>query len=210
MKCFHFCSGQKKEEAKTPKPARSSVTGREPRKSNSRDGPDNRADFGGHSRHPNLSERPSNLKVFTLLELKQITRNFSNSAKLGEGGFGCVFKGVIKNSEDPARKIDVAIKQLGKQGQQVQSLTHSPFLTQLFFLCRFSLDACGTVGGYRQFLFTDSYDLRISLCVNGFCDILGYFELVPFQKDGVTIVSGCRFCSLLNADSFMADCRHIN
>lgn len=131
MKCFNFYSGQRKEEAKTPKPARSSVTGREPRKSglrsNSRDGPNNRADFRGHSRHPNLAERPSNLKVFTLLELKQITRNFSNSAKLGEGGFGCVFKGVIKSSEDPARKIDVAIKQLGKQGQQ----GHKEWITEV-------------------------------------------------------------------------------
>lgn len=149
MKCFNFYSGQRKEEAKTPKPARSSITGREPRKSgsrsNSRDGPNNRADFRGHSQHPNLAKRPSNLKVFTLLELKQITRNFSNSAKLGEGGFGCVFKGVIKSSEDPARKIDVAIKQLGKQGQQVQSLTHSPFLIHHFSLYRFCLDACGMV-----------------------------------------------------------------
>lgn len=48
------------------------------------------------------------------------------------------------------------------------------------------------------------------LYVDGFCNILGYFELVPFQKDGVKIVSGGWFCSLLNADPFMVDCRHIN
>lgn len=126
MRCFHFCSGEKKEEPKTRKPnlARPSVAGREPRES----GRESR----GHSRQPNLHERPSNLKVFTLLELKQITRNFSNSAKLGEGGFGCVFKGIIKSSEDPAKKINVAIKQLGKQGPQVNgfSLVHSSFLIQ--------------------------------------------------------------------------------
>ncbi|KAH6797681.1 Protein kinase superfamily protein [Perilla frutescens var. hirtella] len=124
MRCFHFYSGEKKEEPKTPKPssARSLVTGRESRKSgfrsSSQDGLDDRAESREHSRLPNLTERPSNLKVFTLLELRQITKNFSNSAKLGEGGFGCVFKGVMKSSEDPAKKTDVAIKQLGKQGRQ--------------------------------------------------------------------------------------------
>lgn len=115
MKCFHFFNREKKgkendkEEPKTPEPnsRRSSVaTSRK-----------NRVESRGSSNSPNLS---SNLKVFTLSELKQITRNFSNSAKLGEGGFGCVFKGVIKNSDDPSKKTDVAIKQLGKQGRQVK------------------------------------------------------------------------------------------
>ncbi|KAH6798804.1 Protein kinase superfamily protein [Perilla frutescens var. frutescens] len=124
MRCFHFYSGEKKEEPKTQKPssARSLVPGRESRKSgfrsSSQDGLDDRAESREHSRLPNLTERPSNLKVFTLLELRQITKNFSNSAKLGEGGFGCVFKGVMKSSEDPAKKTDVAIKQLGRQGRQ--------------------------------------------------------------------------------------------
>lgn len=125
MRCFHFCSGEGKEEPKARKAnsARPSVASREPRESG--------GESRGQNRRPNLHERPSNLKVFTLLELKQITRNFSNSAKLGEGGFGCVFKGVIKSSDDPGKKINVAIKQLGKQGQQVtqfSGLVHSSFL----------------------------------------------------------------------------------
>ncbi|XP_057805382.1 serine/threonine-protein kinase PCRK2-like [Salvia miltiorrhiza] len=124
MRCFHFYIGERKEEPKTrkPNPARPSVTGREPGESG--------LESSGHSRTPNLHERPSNLKVFTLLELKQITRNFSNSAKLGEGGFGCVFKGVIKSSEDPAKKINAAIKQLGKQGQQ----GHKEWITEVNLL----------------------------------------------------------------------------
>lgn len=128
MKCFYFYYGEKKEEPKTPKPnsVRPSFTGREMRQSgsesNSQDGSETRAESRGHSRFPNFAKRPSNLKVFTLLELKQLTNNFSNSAKLGEGGFGYVFKGVIKSSEDPAKNIDVAVKQLVKRGLQVHSL----------------------------------------------------------------------------------------
>lgn len=119
MKCFHFFGREKRErenEERKPNSRRSSVT------TSHR----SRVEARGNSQSPNLS---SNLKVFTLSELKQITRNFSNSAKLGEGGFGCVFKGVIKNSEDPSKKTDVAIKQLGKQGQQVFFIS---FLTCIF------------------------------------------------------------------------------
>ncbi|KAL0338456.1 UNVERIFIED_CONTAM: Serine/threonine-protein kinase PCRK1 [Sesamum angustifolium] len=74
----------------------------------------------GRSQFPSLSERPSNLKVFTFSELKQATKNFSRTTKLGEGGFGCVFKGIVKISEDPAQKIDVAVKQLGRRGLQAR------------------------------------------------------------------------------------------
>ncbi|RWW31231.1 hypothetical protein GW17_00004144 [Ensete ventricosum] len=35
---------------------------------------------------------------FSSLELMQATENFSNSLKIGEGGFGCVYKGFIRNT----------------------------------------------------------------------------------------------------------------
>ncbi|KAL8508791.1 hypothetical protein ACS0TY_016126 [Phlomoides rotata] len=124
MKCFCFYNGEKKEEPK-PNSVRP-FTGREMRKSR----PKSSSESKGHSRLQNLADKQSNLKVYTLPELKQITRNFSNSAKLGEGGFGCVFKGVIKSSDDPAKKIDVAIKQLGKRGQQ----GHKEWITEVDLL----------------------------------------------------------------------------
>ncbi|KAL9150008.1 hypothetical protein ABFS82_12G141700 [Erythranthe guttata] len=93
MSCFKFCNGEEKENAKTPKPK--SVE----------------SSFSSHN-------GSRNLKAFTFLELKQATNNFSNSGKLGEGGFGSVFKGVIKISDDPPRKIDVAVKQLLRKGLQ--------------------------------------------------------------------------------------------
>ncbi|MBA0809577.1 hypothetical protein Gohar_025219 [Gossypium harknessii] len=61
-----------------------------------------------------MSQRPSNLKVFTVSELKSATKNFSRSAMLGEGGFGCVYKGFIKSPDDSSQKIEVAVKQLGE------------------------------------------------------------------------------------------------
>lgn len=68
--------------------------------------------------YPSFSRMPSNLRVFKFSELKTATKNFSLSAKLGEGGFGSVYMGTIKNHLDPSKNINVAVKQLGKRGFQ--------------------------------------------------------------------------------------------
>ncbi|XP_057779163.1 serine/threonine-protein kinase PCRK1-like [Salvia miltiorrhiza] len=124
MKCFQFYNGDRKEEPKTPtaNSTQSSFTDHEIKQSgselNSQDVSNTSTESRGRNQFPNLSERASDLKVFTFSELKQATKNFGRTAKLGEGGFGCVFKGVIKSSDDPAKKIDVAVKQLGRRGLQ--------------------------------------------------------------------------------------------
>ncbi|KAL2533631.1 Protein kinase superfamily protein [Abeliophyllum distichum] len=124
MRCFQFHNGEKKEEPKTTKSnsVQSSFTDREMRQSgsdfNSQDASDTSTESRGRNQFPILSDRPSNLRAFTFSEMKQATKNFNRSTKLGEGGFGCVFKGAIKISEDPANKLDVAIKQLGRRGLQ--------------------------------------------------------------------------------------------
>lgn len=68
--------------------------------------------------YPSFSRMPSNLKEFKFTELKSATKNFNLSVKLGEGGFGSVYIGTIK---DPIKNQDikVAVKQLGKRGFQV-------------------------------------------------------------------------------------------
>lgn len=66
-------------------------------------------------------ERAHNLRVFELKELRNATNDFSRLLKIGEGGFGSVYKGFVK---PPDRKGDgtiVAIKKLNPQGLQVKS-----------------------------------------------------------------------------------------
>lgn len=58
----------------------------------------------------------SNLKSFSFNDLKLATRNFRSDNLLGEGGFGCVFKGWIDEHTlaptKPGTGIMVAIKRL--------------------------------------------------------------------------------------------------
>lgn len=64
----------------------------------------------------------SNLKSFTLSELKTATRNFRPDSVLGEGGFGSVFKGWIDENSLTATKpgtgIVIAVKRLNHDGIQ--------------------------------------------------------------------------------------------
>ncbi|XP_010906943.1 probable serine/threonine-protein kinase PBL3 isoform X1 [Elaeis guineensis] len=75
-----------------------------------------------------------NLKSFTLNDLKNATKNFSSSSYLGEGGFGCVFKGWIdENTFLPTRPgvgIVVAIKKLKRESFQ----GHKEWLTEVTYL----------------------------------------------------------------------------
>ncbi|XP_020217729.1 serine/threonine-protein kinase PCRK1 isoform X2 [Cajanus cajan] len=127
MKCFAFYFGERKAGPK----GLQSLSGRsnsstyveaEMRRSgselNSMDASDNSTDSQRRSAFPSLSQRPSNLRVFTVSELKTATKNFSRSVMLGEGGFGCVYKGLLKSVDDPSTKIEVAVKQLGRRGIQ--------------------------------------------------------------------------------------------
>ncbi|CAH1417391.1 unnamed protein product [Lactuca virosa] len=69
-------------------------------------------------RYPSFSKRSSILREFKFSELKSATKNFAITSKLGEGGFGAVYTGTIKNPRDPTKEINVAVKQLGKRGFQ--------------------------------------------------------------------------------------------
>lgn len=127
MKCFQFYTGEKKEEPKTVKSnsvlsSSSAFSDREFRhshlESNSQNASDTSTESRGRSQFPSLSDRPSELKAFTFSELKAATKNFNRTTKIGEGGFGCVYKATIKSGEDSVKKIDVAVKQLGRRGLQ--------------------------------------------------------------------------------------------
>ncbi|KAF3453863.1 hypothetical protein FNV43_RR04304 [Rhamnella rubrinervis] len=67
--------------------------------------------------------RANDLRVFTFSEFKFATRGFSRALMIGEGGFGCVYRGVVRVPEDEITngspsKMDVAIKQLNQSGFQ--------------------------------------------------------------------------------------------
>ncbi|XVE61690.1 hypothetical protein DITRI_Ditri06bG0060200 [Diplodiscus trichospermus] len=127
MKCFMFPCWDKKDEPKIPKSVSSRsvnsiFTDQEIARSgselNSRNVSGVSAESMVRSPFRSMSQRPSNLIVFTVAELKSATKNFSRSVMLGEGGFGCVYKGIIKSPDDSSQKIEVAVKQLGKKGLQ--------------------------------------------------------------------------------------------
>ncbi|KAJ0663471.1 putative protein kinase RLK-Pelle-RLCK-VIIa-2 family [Helianthus annuus] len=67
---------------------------------------------------PNLNGRSTTLREFKLAELNEATKNFDQSTKIGQGGFGSVHLGVIKGSEPPFDYIQVAVKR-GKNDPNV-------------------------------------------------------------------------------------------
>lgn len=143
MNCFPFSLGHKTESKSTKSIlTQSSIctfTNNELTLSeselNSENGSNNSIETKGRSAPQSLSRLPSNLRAFTYSELKAATKNFSHSTKLGEGGFGCVYKGVIKGFEDPTQKLHVAIKQLSRRGSQVLINFFLSFLVVFLFVC---------------------------------------------------------------------------
>ncbi|KFK43683.1 hypothetical protein AALP_AA1G159500 [Arabis alpina] len=79
-----------------------------------------------------------NLKAFTLNELKNATKNFRQDNLLGEGGFGCVYKGFIDettlSAPRPGSGIVVAVKKLKPEGFQ----GHKEWLTEVNYLGQLS------------------------------------------------------------------------
>lgn len=76
----------------------------------------------------------SQLRKFSFNELKCATRNFRPESLLGEGGFGCVFKGWIEENGTapvkPGTGLTVAVKTLNHDGHQ----GHKEWLAEVNFL----------------------------------------------------------------------------
>ncbi|CAL9089875.1 unnamed protein product [Musa textilis] len=134
MNCFQFLNGEKmvpqsRKSASTTSDSSRSTTDRDRRVSESDfNSSSDMSDFSvGRSRFPSLSQRRNNFRIFTFKELKHATRNFSRSLMIGEGGFGCVYKGIIQSSYDPSTTLVVAVKQLSRGGLQ----GHKEWLTEV-------------------------------------------------------------------------------
>ncbi|CAA3024425.1 kinase apk1a, chloroplastic [Olea europaea subsp. europaea] len=76
----------------------------------------------------------SNLKSFGFIDLRAATRNFRPDSVLGEGGFGCVFKGWIDEhtfkAAKPGTGMVIAVKRLNQEGLQ----GHKEWLTEINYL----------------------------------------------------------------------------
>ncbi|KAJ4850547.1 hypothetical protein Tsubulata_051540 [Turnera subulata] len=76
----------------------------------------------------------SNLKSFPFTELKAATRNFRPDSVLGEGGFGCVFKGWIDEhtltAARPGTGMVIAVKRLNQESFQ----GHQEWLAEINYL----------------------------------------------------------------------------
>ncbi|EOY18123.1 Kinase superfamily protein isoform 2 [Theobroma cacao] len=76
----------------------------------------------------------SNLKSFSFSELRTATRNFRPDSVLGEGGFGCVFKGWVDENSLTAAKpgtgMVIAVKRLNQEGLQ----GHQEWLAEINYL----------------------------------------------------------------------------
>ncbi|XP_020571346.1 serine/threonine-protein kinase RIPK-like [Phalaenopsis equestris] len=78
-----------------------------------------------------LSLAGSDLHIFTMEELKRITRGFSTSNFIGSGGFGPVYKGSVDDKLRPGlRPQMVAVKLLDLEGSQ----GHQEWLAEVIFL----------------------------------------------------------------------------
>ncbi|XP_057510923.1 probable serine/threonine-protein kinase PBL19 isoform X1 [Actinidia eriantha] len=84
-----------------------------------------------HRSIPELyEEKAQNLRVFSFSELRRATNGFSRLLKIGEGGFGSVYKGSIKPADGVGDPIVVAIKMLNRDGFQ----GHKQWVAEVQFL----------------------------------------------------------------------------
>ncbi|KAF8402922.1 hypothetical protein HHK36_011014 [Tetracentron sinense] len=145
MKCFHFSNGDKSDDDDAPVSRVSKVSWARSLSVASSCVDVRPSEFDSDSRdfsdsvglHGCLSQRRANdLRVFSFSELRSATRGFSRALMIGEGGFGCVYRAVVRISDDdPDSKMDVAVKQLNRNGLQAIAFFpfHSFILNSLIF-----------------------------------------------------------------------------
>ncbi|GJZ25811.1 G-type lectin S-receptor-like serine/threonine-protein kinase [Tanacetum coccineum] len=79
----------------------------------------------GGERHRSLKmEHLDDLQFFSLCEVARATDNFSVSNKIGEGGFGPVYKGVLEDGQEVAVKKLSHYNKIGVYTLEVQRMSH--------------------------------------------------------------------------------------
>ncbi|KAG9452499.1 hypothetical protein H6P81_005403 [Aristolochia fimbriata] len=89
------------------------------------------SEVASHRSIPSLyEEKAHNLRVFSFSELRNATNDFSRLLKIGEGGFGSVYKGFVKPASGQGDRVVVAIKKLNASGLQ----GHKQWVAEVQFL----------------------------------------------------------------------------
>ncbi|XP_044501770.1 probable serine/threonine-protein kinase PBL19 [Mangifera indica] len=131
MKCFHYF----KEKKFRIREERSAPELKESRRSYEYSGGDRVVKSSCSEASPRgipelYEEKALNLRVFSFSELKQATHDFNRLLKIGEGGFGSVYKGSITPADGKGDSIVVAIKKLNRDGLQ----GHKQWVAEVQFL----------------------------------------------------------------------------
>ncbi|MBA0669155.1 hypothetical protein Goklo_002002 [Gossypium klotzschianum] len=117
MKCFHFTNGEGRDEGEDVSGVggvvsrmSSKVTWTRSLSVASSSADTRRSEFDSESTRDFASaasfcefltqRRANDLRVFTFAELKSATRGFSRALLIGEGGFGCVYRGAVDVSDE--------------------------------------------------------------------------------------------------------------
>ncbi|XP_062084698.1 probable serine/threonine-protein kinase PBL7 [Humulus lupulus] len=94
--------------------------------------------YGGHL-GKTQPQRYKAVQIFTYKELEVATAGFSEANVIGRGGFGVVYRGVLRDGTEAAIKM---LHRAGKQGERafrvevdLLSMLHSPFLVELLGYC---------------------------------------------------------------------------
>lgn len=126
MKCFYFTNGEDEEGVATAPSSRASRVSWArslslmDTRSRSHHDSDSTAEFSDNLdfHHFLAQRRANNLRIFSFSDLKSATRGFSRSLLVGEGGFGSVYRGAVVVDHRDDSQIDVAVKQLNRNGHQ--------------------------------------------------------------------------------------------
>nr|GME10174.1 G-type lectin S-receptor-like serine/threonine-protein kinase At4g27290 isoform X1 [Ipomoea batatas] len=140
-----------------------------------------------------LRDEDFELPVFHLRTIARATNNFSADNKLGEGGFGPVYKGVLENGQE------IAVKRLSKAS--VQGIHE--FKNEVVFIAKLqhrnlvSILGCCIQGEEQMLIYEYMPNRSLDLFIFG----MAYSEKPVFERLFLLIETACRHFLYVHQDS---------